>query len=173
MFFYLCLLITKLLYWSYTSFTIDIFQVHTEVTHLQSHSNRGNISAYTFLYVPNLVQLDLSRCTTIVPEDFVDVIGFVKNLKVITLDGCIQFSQHHFVNIFKQISSVEHLSIVECQPLPFTAAYCICSFLKELKFFDFEADNINLEMKDWKRLRAIFFKVKFSPKFLGECKDNW
>ena len=115
--------------------------------------------------------MDVTGCDNIVANDFVDFIGFLKNLQILILDKCIQFSQYHFVKIFKQLEKIEEFSLVECRKIPFTPMYCICSFLHQLRKMDFEPDNILVEKKDWKRLKAIFFMVQLGKnvKRISDC----
>ena len=115
--------------------------------------------SFTLLYFPNVVHLDLSGLSDIVPNDFLDVIGYMKSVKSLNLDGCYQFSQYQIVKIFQMVKTVEKLSLVDCCKLAFTPAYCICSSVKFLKYVDFEPENIILEKRDWKRLIAIFSRL--------------
>ena len=125
----------------------------------------GYMSAYTILNFPNLVHLDISNCHGIDPNDFVDVVGFEHLLENLIFDGCVQFTQYHFVKIFAQLKNVKNISLVGCTKLPFTPVYCICASSPKLQSFQFEQDNIDIEKKDWKRLIAIFHYVRLSVTF--------
>ena len=131
----------------------------------------GNVTAFSILMFPNIQELDITGCDNVVANDFVDCVGFIKNLQILILDKCIQFSQYHFVKIFKQLEKIQKFSLVECCKIPFTPAYCICSVLHELQEMDFEPDNILVEKKDWKKLKAIFFTVKLGKnvKRISDC----
>ena len=129
----------------------------------------GTCTAFTLLSFPNLLELDMSSCDNLLPNDIVDCIGFLRDIQVIKFDRCKQFTQYHFMKIFTQISKIKRASMLKCTTLPFTAAYIICSSLPNLHEIDFEPCNIKIEEHDWKRLRAIFFKVQFGENFRSIC----
>ena len=132
----------------------------------------GELPTFNILNYPNLVEVDITGCVGIVPDEFVDVIGYASSLKILKLNGCNQFTQYHMVKLFDQLVQLEEISLVQCQRMPFTAAYCICSGLKNLRYIDLEPANIQEEMKDWKRMLAIFFYVQFGPVFKSALSIN-
>ena len=92
----------------------------------------GEATAFSILRFPNIEEINLSGCDNIVANDFVDCIGFCTKLRSVILDGCVQFSQYHFVKIFQNLKNVEQFSLVKCCKMPFTPTYCVCSFLPKL-----------------------------------------
>ena len=118
-------------------------------------------TAFTLLYFPNILELDMTGMIHINPQDFIECIGFVAKLQFVTLDGCTQFSQYNFMRIFDQLPECRWISLLKCQTLESTAAYCIMASCYKLKFIDFELSEIWSSARDWRRLRSIFFQVRF------------
>ena len=132
----------------------------------------GYFQPFHLIYFPNILHLDISDCNNITASDFIDCIQLVPKLDTIIMDGCDQFSQYHFVKIFTQIKMCSNVSLLRCQLLPFTPVYCILASLRLASFIDFEPGNVDSEEKDWRKLIAIFFKVRFGPNFTSKMKHS-
>ena len=104
--------------------------------------------------------------TEINAQDFVDCIGFTRKLQLITLDECTQFSAYHLMKIFHQLKESRWISLVKCKSLECTQVYIILSFCPKLKFIEFEVSNLWSSVKEWQKLRNIFFKVRFGRRVI-------
>ena len=131
----------------------------------------ANFTPFTLFNFPHLLILDLSGCNRIIPDELVDSIGFLQELQVLNLDRCDQFTHYHFVKIFQQLKKLITTTLLECTRIPFTSAYTICCSLPHLQKIDFEPFSVKQEMKDWRHLIAIFFKVKFGANFTSKVFD--
>ena len=80
-------------------------------------------SAFTLVYFPNIIELDISGMIEIEPQDFVECISYVSKLQFVTMDKCKQFNKYHFMKIFKQLPECKWVSLLKCQCLDYTACY--------------------------------------------------
>ena len=121
-------------------------------------------NAFTLLYFPNINEKDMTGMIHINAQDFVECIGFVNNLQFVTLDHCTQFSAYQFMAIFDTLSECRWISLLRCQSLESTPAYCIMSSCPKLKFMEFKVSNEWSRTRDWRRVATIFYKVRFGRK---------
>ena len=131
----------------------------TDVTHHVPVHN-----AFVLLYFPNITELDLTGMTHMNPQDVVECISYVWKLQFVTLDFCTQFSPYHLMKIFQQLKECRWISLVRCQSLDWTPAYCITSSSSKLKFIEFEMSHRWTSPSHWMQLRNIFLTVRFGAK---------
>ena len=120
----------------------------------------GQFTPFFLVECINLIEIDITDCVGINPQDFIECVVFAKKLQKVIMDKCSQFSMY-------QLVQMRQISLVACQCLNFSAAYCIISSSHTVEKMDFEPRNVG-NIPDWRRFKSIFFTVEFGLGFLSK-----
>ena len=146
-----------------------IFQIDTQgAFDVDGSTLKINISALLrpfspnyLIYFPQLLKLDISGCRSLEGSTFIDCIQACRNLKEIHMVSCYHFSEYQVVRILTNLPRLEIVDCTRATPLMFCDAYTIVSSLVLLRQINVEPKHEIAEVKDWKRLVAIFRNVMF------------
>ena len=127
----------------------------------------GQFTPFFLVECTNLIEIDITDCFEINPQDFIECVVFAKKLQKVVMDKCSQFSMSQLVKMFQHLVQIRIISLVACQGLDFSAAYCIISSSHSVEKMDFEPRNVG-NIPDWWRFKSIFFTVDFGPSFLSK-----
>ena len=147
--------------------TIVGIEVNGMVKQVDITKRVGEFSPFFLVHCRNITELDVSDSTEIVPSNFVDCVVYARKLQRVVMDRCHQFSMFQFMKMFKYLMQMQVISLVQCQCLDFTAAYCLCTYSWNMREIDFEPRNVG-NTPDWRRFRGIFFQLKIGNAFMSK-----
>ena len=125
----------------------------------------GNFKCQFLLYISNLIDLDVSGCTSINTQEFSEMVVACCNLERISLKGCIQFTQMSMLNIISRLPRLRSVDLEGCSEFHMQVAYWMISSLNNLEVINFEPANPVSDIVDWKRLFQKFVMVNFGVRF--------
>ena len=123
----------------------------------------GEFNPNLFCYLDDIQEVSMKKATAFNANDFVEALSFIKNLKLLAIDGCTQFHEYHIGKIIESNVNIQHIEISNCTKLSFESVHFLLGTLKNLNFLSFDPKHPQMK-RQWKELLTIFRNrnVKFA-----------
>ena len=104
------------------------------------------------VYFSQLTLIDISGCTTVVPQDFIECIQICQRLINLNMSGCYQFHEYQMVRMLCELKTLQIVDITGTKKLLYVSAYRIVTSLLSLKHLSLDPKFPTEEGFNWRWL---------------------
>ena len=127
----------------------------------------GQFKPQMLAYLHDIVEVDITGCVDIDPDDFTDFIQSCSKLRFLYMSGCYQFQKAHIVEFMQNLPNIQTIDVTECSKLDYQSIYELLEVLFNLKIFHFDPEEILSSRFKWRQLvKDAFVRVEFSQSLI-------
>ena len=142
-------------------------EINGSISRVNFSQKIGPFKPEHLIYFPQITEIDISGCSQITPDIFVDCIASCMHLIKFNLRGCTQFTEKMLQKMLTQLNFLKYVDCTFCEHVTFATAYNIVSALPHLLIINLEPRFPGPEINDWKRLIVTFNKVQFGVSIIS------